>query len=403
MTSDSGLAQGAEPRPSWLRRLWFRLLLLFRRLARLFGAGSPAEPVAPAGGETYDFERVPEGPPFHEVNHPVLRQLRRRALNDLFDWLELDFVPGQLLERSDHSSDPVAAFTTFLRSVGCDPERVRRREPEELERLRDVVDLLMAFGSLTARLEPARRDDLQLLLFSGDFARLRLASDRLFALNAILEAHEALDAASPLAAYDALAGRAKAMLGRLLDLGEAELEALQGEAEQWQRLARRRELLTKRIAEVSEALDRAAILRAERRQQRGSLQERRRTIESALTLDPGLTPKDVGTHLDALDGLLAELQDLLREIEEEAEAAAHFRSEEATTRLYSNEQEAALAFFGLAPEARPDGASLRAAWRRFMKDNHPDLTTDDEEKRRREALCKEANLKRHVLERAFAL
>ena len=37
-----------------------------------------------------------------------------------------------------------------------------------------------------------------------------------------------------------------------------------------------------------------------------------------------------------------------------------------------------------------------------MKDNHPDLTTDPDEKNRRDRLCAEANLKRHLLTRAVA-
>lgn len=401
MTGNSGLVEGAGPRPSWLRRLWFRLLLLFRRISRLFGAGAAAQPAAPPDAGAYAFERVPAGPPFHEVNHPVLRSLRRRALGELFDWLGLDFVPGQLLERSDHGDDPIAAFTTFLRSVGCDPERVRRRDPAELARLRDAVDLLMAFDSLTARLEPAQRDALQLLLLDGDIGRLRMAAERLFALSGLLAAHEALDASVPLAAYEALAARAKAMLGRLLALTDAEVAGIETEAERWRHLARRRALLAQRIAAALAALDRAPQNPA-RAQRRNGLAERQHAIGSALSLDPGLTPAEAAALLDELDGLLAALQDLLREAEAEAEAAERFRSEAATDRLYRSDEEAALAFFGLARDARPDGATLRAAWRRYMKDHHPDLTTDARQKARRDALCQEANLKRRILERAFA-
>ena len=404
MTSDGGFIEDDGAQPSWLRRLWFRLLLLFRRIARLFGAGPPAERVTAPEPESFLFDRVPAGPPFTEVNHPILRQLRRRALGELFDWLDLDFVPGQLIERSDHSNDPVAAFSTFLRSAGCDPERVRRRDPEELAHLGDVIDLLMAFGSLTARLETAQRDALQLLLFSGDFERLRLAAERLFTLSAVLEAHETRRGSAPLAAYDALAGRVKAMLGRLLALSESEIATAQAEAERWLRLARRRTLLSDRVAEAFEALARAAAtLSVQHRQRRDGLAERQHAIESALAIDPGLEPSEAEALLDELESLLGELQNLLRDVEEEAEAAESFQSDAATERLYHTEQEAALAFFGLPLDARPDANRIRAAWRRYMKDNHPDLTTDEAEKARREALCKEANLKRHILERAFAL
>ncbi len=398
MTSDSGLLEDAGPRPSRLRRLWFRLLLLFRRVARLFGGREAAQPSAPAGAEAYAFERVPAGPPFDEVNHPLLRRLRRRALVELFDWLDLAFVPGQLLERSDHSGDPVAALALFLRSVGCDPDRVRRREPEELARLGEVIDLLMAFDSLTARLAPAQRDELQLLFFAGDFERLRRVSKRLFALCGLLDAHEAQASAKPLAAYDALAGRVKAALGRLPSLSEAEVAAFRAEAERWLRLARRRDLLSAEIAAQRAALERAA---APGPRDAAVLADIH-AIETALAIDPGLDGDAVARQLDALDDLLAALQSLVREREAEAEeAAARFRSEAATERLYRSEEEKALSFFGFPAEARPDGTAIHAAWRRFMKVHHPDLTTDPEEKPRREALCKEANLKRHVLERAF--
>ena len=247
MTGGSDFAEGRNSSPSLLRRLWFRLRLLFRWIARLFGAAPPAESVAPADSDAFAFERSPEGPPFTDVNHPILRTLRRRALNDLFEWLDLDFVPGQLLERSDHSADPISAFTTFLRSVGCDPEAVRRRDPEELNRLRDVVDLLMAFGSLTRWLQPAQRDALQLLLLSGDFPRLRRAAEQLFALSAILDAHEAQGVEPVLAGYDALAGRVRASLSRLLELPRRDVEGWEAAAARWLRLARRRVLLDREI------------------------------------------------------------------------------------------------------------------------------------------------------------
>ena len=405
MTGGSDLAEGRDSSPSLLSRLWFRLRLLFRWIARLFGAAPPAESVAPADPEAFAFERSPEGPPFNDVNHPILRTLRRRALNDLFEWLDLDFVPGQLLERSDHSADPIAAFTTFLRSVGCDPEAVRRRDPEELSRLRDVVDLLMAFGSLTRWLQPAQRDALQLLLLSGDFPRLRRAAERLFSLSAILDAHEAQGAAPVLAGYDALAGRVRASLSRLLDLSRNDVEDAEDAAARWLRLARRRVLLDREIATAVSALDRAIASAPDapgRRQRRDALVERQRTIESSLSLDPGLEPDAVAALLDELDGLLESLSALRSETEAEAEAASRFRSEAATDRLYRSEREEALLFFGLAADAQPTAEQIQAAWRRYMKDNHPDLTTDPDEKNRRDRLCAEANLKRHLLIRDLA-
>ena len=404
MTGDSGLVEGDGARSSWLQRLWFRLLLLFRRIARLFGAGETAQPVEPPSPEGFLFDRVPAGPPFDEVNHPTLRQLRRRALSELFDWLELDFLPGQLLERSDHSSDPVAALATFLRSVGCDPERVRRRDPEELDRLRLVIDLLMAFDSLTTRLPQGQRDSLQLLLFSGDFDRLRLASERLFVLSAILDSHAPLGETLPLASYDALIRQVEAAQGRLFELSRGEIEAFRAEAERWLRSARRRALLDAEVGKQRDALERrlARLPRSPAHAARlEALTARYGEIGSALSIDPALKPDEVAALLDETDALLESLQELLREVEEEAEAASRFQSEGATERLYRTEQEAALAFLGFPIDARPDATAIRAAWRRFMKDNHPDLTTDARDKQTREALCKDANLKRHILERAF--
>ena len=380
------------------RALWFHLLLLFGRAARLLGVARKEIRVEPVGVDAPPV--VPDGPPYSETNHPALRRLRRRALNEIFEWLGLDYVPGELLERSDHSLDAVEALVTFLRGIGCDPEAVRRRDPAELERLNEAVDLLMAFGPLTRALDPAPRERLQRLIYSGDFQRLRDAATDLTTLVAILAAYETRREERHLAAYDSFIAGIRKSLNRLPDIPAGEAKEARARSERLVGLLRLYDTIARRAETVIAALRRgAARASGDLAQRRDAAITRYEAIVVRLGLEGGLSEAELASLLRDLESSLSELRTVLRALEAEAEAASDFDPRAETAKVYRSESEAALAFFGFPAGAKPDSTAIRSAWRAFMKANHPDLVADPAQKARREERCKEANLKRQVLEK----
>ena len=386
-----------------LRDLWFHLLLLLGRAAHLFGVSRKAARVAPVGAEAPPV--VPDGPPYTEANHPSLRRLRRRALNEIFEWLGLDYVPGELLERSDHSEDAVEALEAFLRGIGCDPQAVRRRDPAELERLGEAVDLLMAFGPLTRALEPAPRERLQRLIYSGDFQRLRAAAADLATLVAVLAAYESRRETRRLAAYEAFIAGVRESLAQLPEVPAGAAETARLRSERLIGLLRLYDAIAGRSERVIAELRRAAArlpVEAALAARRDAAIARYEAIVARLGEEAALAESAINGLLGELENLLAELRAVLRAVEAEAEAAADFDARAETAKVYRSESETALGFFGFQPGARPGAREIRDAWRRFMKANHPDLVADPAQKARREERCKEANLRRQVLEEAFA-
>ena len=100
------------------------------------------------------------------------QQLARRAAVFLFDHFDFATVPSQYWPLLEKNFDPGRALKAFLQAVGCDSELVRRRDPAELGKARDVIDLLVRSGDILQRLRPEVRRAVAQQLESGDYAKV---------------------------------------------------------------------------------------------------------------------------------------------------------------------------------------------------------------------------------------
>lgn len=140
----------------------------FAKTAQPTGPSPP--PVAYQELEEERRSRRPSrfGRPPPRSRHGILDKLRVRALHELCDWLGLAFVPGRMWESLDEHGDPSEAVIHFARGVGCDPDAIRRRDHDALERLRTSVDLLFALDQLNRMADLGQKDEIEYSLFSSD-------------------------------------------------------------------------------------------------------------------------------------------------------------------------------------------------------------------------------------------
>ncbi|MBX9815578.1 MAG: hypothetical protein K2X76_12825, partial [Sphingomonas sp.] len=132
-------------------------------------AAPVAHPIAPATRPAF------EAPPPSTIAARVQR-LKRRAAIDMFDQLGLAPIPGQLWRFVDAERDPFDGVSAFLRAIGLDPERARRRDPAELARANAVLELLFTIDHVFDRVAPPVAAALEARLCSGDYLAVRAAA-----------------------------------------------------------------------------------------------------------------------------------------------------------------------------------------------------------------------------------
>jgi len=132
--------------------------------------------------------------PFDDADHPTLKDLRDKAVEDIAEWLGLEGVPPQLWKILGTEPDPAAAFIYFIRSIGSDPKKARRRDPAELLRLKRITEVLFSWSRLRDAGDPQLARRMQAVMIWGAPHELDLFRDNVDALATIIGLFEALDA-----------------------------------------------------------------------------------------------------------------------------------------------------------------------------------------------------------------
>jgi hypothetical protein len=380
-------------------RRYGRRLLRFARFAvlSLLGLVPPLRPdPAPPSPTRRDDGPAPRaaggGDRFHDADHPVLQALRDKAIEDLFLWMGLDGVPPQMWDIARVEPDPAAAVAAFVRAVGCDPDAVRRRERAALSRLEAAVDALFAWSRAMRPTSDAERRRIQAMLFWADADEIALFQANAEAIAEILGAYDALPGTGRLARHEALVAALRRIQSDPLALDRRGREAaLRQSAElveatrRYAAVAARFDALVEELAPLTASLpeddDRAALLRAAV-VQRGD-------AEADLF---GTGESEPRRLLDLLDGIVSLLDELAEAF---AAASSRARDRGAAPGGTASAVDEALRFFGFPPGRPPDRAAVYAAYKRAMKDCHPDLHPGDAKASR---LARETNGHWAVLE-----
>ena len=148
------------------------------------------------GGERKKHINVRSSPAAPQPSNPIedagtdkiLMQLRRRATIELFEWLSLTHVPGQIWPLVETYRDPIKALETFVRGIGCSFENIQRRDLAELERLQEVFDLLESARGLLENLDGSQNAWFQEQLLQGNYEKAKRLSQHFADLQELLTA-----------------------------------------------------------------------------------------------------------------------------------------------------------------------------------------------------------------------
>lgn len=298
-----------------------------------------------------------------------VRRLKRRAAIDMIDQIGLAPIPGQLWRFVDAEADPARGVAAFLRALGLDPDRLRRRDRQEAQRANAVLELLFMIDHMFDRVAPPVAAALEARLCSGDYEAVRAAaqvaqtfeqiarlearwpaSHRLAVLNAFLEDVRG-GLADPLGVPPPVADHAR----RVADELGRQMRALDTELREGAALY---QSLTQRWPS---AWDHQAQGHA-----RATAEAQAAEAHRKLLTEAGLRHGEVEALVARIAGANAQLRRLIEAIEGRAAPAP-----------VASDIDLALGFFGFAPGSRPDPALLAQRFRALARSAHPDLAPPD--------------------------
>lgn len=343
----------------------------------LFGRAS-ADRVGPAPIAARDAVVRPEpARPHHNPRAPAapatlirLQRMRRRAVIDMFDQVGLGPFPGQLWRFVDAERDPYAGIARFFDAIGIEIDRVKRREPGEIERANIVLELLFSIDHVFDRVAPDIAAQLEAHLCSGDYATVERAAQLIQTFEKIARIDQRWPAGERLALLDAFIGDARAGLADPLAVPPALAAHAARVADELVR-----QMVALDVARAEQARLRGELARhwpmvwnaaAEGRLRLAMIAQADRAVATLLG-EAALRHEDVEALLGAIAGANHALQELADRI-----ARAGRGEAAAPARASLSDFDHALAFFGFAADARPDRDALRQRFRELARTMHPD-------------------------------
>lgn len=302
-----------------------------------------------------------------------LRQMRRRAVVDMFDQVGIGPFPGQLWRFVDAENDPYAGVMAFLGAIGVDPHRLRARDPDEVERTNRVLELLFSIDHVFDRVTPEVAAALEACLCSGDYAAVERAATVIQIFEKIARIEARWPVHQRLALLDAFINDARAGIADPLAVPASAAEQAGRIADE---LVRQMVALDSARAEQARLRSYLAVhwpavwnVAPEGRQRAAAVSEADHALARLLG-ETKLRHDEVEALLGRLARANAQLSALATRIErvERGEwSAAPVQAAPDT------DFDRALAFFGFASHERPDASLLRQRFRSLARTIHPDL------------------------------
>lgn len=352
-------------------------------------------------------------------------KMARKAALSIFSDLGFGVAPAQFWPYLDRYGLPGAAMGAFLRDLGLSHEKVVERDPEELARAETVMDLLISAGDILESLDRRQREVLSGRLSAGDYETVREAAALAAALASLARLAEQWDDRTVMPAF-------RALLRSIGDMARAPLGADWAEVAAMDALAHGFALAQARLIEFEQRFEEAvATAKAERLWPHAwrdadhakslELDRLRRAIEAArrrLNTSETLSLNDAESEIDrfraALDALLRLYEEARRTKAGEGRSDHKRHRQQHNRRRRSQDDggrqkdrsgagrgrrrdpiETALEFFGFSLAQPPTESDLKRAFRRKMKECHPDIGGSEEE-------AKQANHFNEVLQQWLA-
>jgi hypothetical protein len=332
------------------------------------GSSKPERAVPPRGHAPEPASGKPLRPDRWEPEpaisrNPTLVLLRRRALNQLFDHFNLAMIPAEAWFALDRWDDPVTAFQWFAVRVGCEPERVRRRDAKQLARMQAAIDLLVNLHRIREHLSASGDERIQTALRSSDDAELSLQAHQIESLAAIHADRLRADGLRPCAAYDRFASIIDDLCRDPLGTAASEIDEASIISD---RLLRAMHQYSDARAKIDDTEGEIARIWSTK----GPSSEYELNVHDGILF----RADELDTALEN-DGSLAvaEIEDLVSEcailLEDMSEIFKRYSSDADfdTPTDYIDEREAALKFFGFPSGSSPSEAEIKKTFREMWK------------------------------------
>ena len=300
-----------------------------------------------------------------------LQRMRRRAVIDMFDQVGLGPFPGQLWRFVDVERDPYVGVASFFEAIGIDIDRLKQRDPCEIDRANTVLELLFSIDHVFDRVAPDIAAQLEAHLCSGDYATVERAAQLIQTFEKIGRIDQRWPSGRRLALLDAFIGDARAGLADPLAVPPALAANVARVADE---LVRQMVVLDVGLAEQARLRDELSRHWpmvwnvAEEGRLRLAMTAQADRAAATLLGDATLRHEEVEALLGAIAGANRALQEL-------ADRIARAERGEAAPRggASLSDFDHALAFFGFAADARPDREAIRRRFRELARAMHPDV------------------------------
>lgn len=329
--------------------------------------------------------RVVTNPSF---SNPKTQRLARRAAIFLFEYFDFGAVPAQFWPVFEKTYDPGAAMEEFLRAVGCDPARVRRRDTAESHKAQEVIELLVRSGNILHDLAPHIRQVVGSQLESGDYATVRKVAEVVAHLRAALDLATPWSGRPVVASFADLLRTLQRMLANPLAVGAADAAAAASLMANFAEAQRQFEASVERFDGLREALRtvwprdwHGTTNETVLRDHVGNFE----AVVEAMHTNADLTWENLREGNESLRANLNALEDLLQQAQDFAGAPRGRdrrggRGPGPTGAPPRSESEEALAYFGFSVGSPPASKQkLREAWKRKVKVLHPDANPGADE------------------------
>lgn len=306
-------------------------------------------------------------------SHPTLTILQKRAIWELYDWLEIEVVPVAFWRVLDATPDPSDALSRFIGQHGVNADLVRRRDEVELERFRTLVVFLCQCEASRDKTYEHQRRHIEALDYFGYHARADALRAIYVALNEAMVLFDTSPGPQRFATYEELAETIHAQRRHVTAVTLVEAKNVAALSREQAKLQWRYRAASNRRASAREFLWMHGQLAGRERPGEERLSDFVEG-ESDLMTDAACPVPAIVVKVEASADRLAELSDRLAGGASKVDAVAP----ESPEAVGDPSLGSLLAFFRFDVDAKPSLIELRAAFRTLAEAVRPHRKIDDE-------------------------
>ena len=377
---------------------------VIRRLGKKLKPSAVVDPVEVIAGDGGGHLFAPAGfsGSFDPKRHPALTAIQEAAVHAIFDLFGLKYIPGEYLAILARKPDPTDAWVEFCNEFGLHVGRLGDLERTEVDRLHQVVGLLVELAQLRPELEASGRERILAALNSRQYATAEELIDIARSIITLVRNAATLSSVIVFPHYEKFVEDLKKLL---VDLAKATKDDADKALKYEQRFRDCQDQFNAVIAHLDAEIGwmlkywpdndwgttSAAV--------KDGIIAMKEDIEERLKSDPKASILDL---LGELQEILNDLMGFIEEIKANHDGGDFDPPVDTSAEAAWEEWIKAASVFGFLATAEPTADEIKKAYRRLALKCHPDRFTDPTEKAVATEQFKALGEAREVLDRYAA-